>query len=43
LRRAKELCDSVRTDEQTILVILIMVIQEAIDLAMRREQLTVQG
>jgi len=43
LRRAKELCDSVPTDEQTILVILITVIQEAIDLAERRERLTVQG
>ena len=43
LRRAKELCDSVPTDEQTLLSTLITVIQQAIDLAERRERLTVQG
>jgi hypothetical protein len=43
LRRAKELCDSVPADEQTLLTTLITVIQQAIDLAERRDQLTVPG
>jgi transposase len=43
LRRVNELCDCVPTDEQTLLSTLITVIQQAIDLAERRDQLTVQG
>ncbi len=43
LRRAKELCDTVPDDERTILETLITLIQEAIHLAERREQLTVEG
>jgi transposase len=43
LRRAKELSDTVVSQEQTLLRTLIELLQEAIGLAQRREQLTVAG
>jgi transposase len=43
LRRAKDLCDTVLGDEPAILQTLITLLQEAIDLAERREQLTAEG
>jgi transposase len=43
LRRAKELSDTVASPEQTLLHTLVKLLQEAIDLAQRREQLTGAG
>ena len=43
LRRAKELSDTVASREQVLLRTLVDLLQEAIDLAQRREQLTATG
>jgi transposase len=43
LRRAKDMQDSASDSEKTILQTLSRLIQEAIDLAQRRDQLTLQG
>jgi transposase len=43
LRRAKELSDTVASQEQVLLRTLVDLLQEAMDLAQRREQLTVAG
>jgi transposase len=43
LRRAKELSDSVVSQEQVLLRTLVELLQEAMDLAQRREQLTATG
>jgi transposase len=43
LRRAKDMADTARAHEQKILHTLITLIQEALDLARRRAQLTPQG